>query len=345
MVKSRFILDIGSEISYIYSELLLTNHFVMKRIVFLLGLLALCCTPGFAQDQLENPGFEEWEDIAASPTDTIREPVQWSSLKTSDDPALTPLAPVVCTRSNMAHTGNHSVKLTNVEVFGIAANGIVTNGRIHPNITPALAYTYTDTVNEQWHTKFTSRPDSITGWYMYAPQGNDSLQVKLTLHQGYGQQPDDDEEANWIGVAEFKSGTNTEGVWERFSVPFTYFSEEIPEYVLVVISSGNAYNAIANSAAYFDDLEMIYNSTHAGVTPEKPAGFIAVAGLRKLWIKDMDMADFDRIRVFNITGKMVWNSRLDSEWIDLSRAQLPQGIYVVNLSGSRNVFTQKVILR
>jgi hypothetical protein len=316
----------------------------MKSILFLLGLLALFVTPGLTQDQFENPGFEEWEDIAASPTDTIREPVQWSSLKTSDDPALTPLAPVVCFRSDEAHTGSYSMKLTNVASF-LVANGIATNGRIHPNITPALAYSYTDTIDDRWHTKFTSRPDSIVGWYMYTPQGNDSLQVKVNLHQGYGKQPDEDYENNWIGVAEFKSGIDTQGEWVRFSVPFTYYSEERPEFVLALVGSGNAYNAVANSTAYFDDLEMIYNSTSAKVNPEKSDGFIAVSGTRKLWIKDMDVADFEQIRVFNITGKLVWNSLLDSEWIDLSGAQLPQGIYVVNLSGSRNVFTQKVILR
>ncbi len=316
----------------------------MKKIVFLLGLMVLYCIAVTAQDQLENPGFEEWEDILASPTDTIREPVDWSSLKTADDPMLTTLAPVVCTRSSEAHDGNYSMKLTNVASF-LVANGIATNGRIHPNITPSLAYTYTDTTDDRWNTEFTSRPDSMAGWFMYEPKGDDSLQVKLTLHRGYGKQPDDNYEDNWIGVAEFRTGLHTAGEWVRFSVPFTYLSDEVPEYVLAVISSGNAYNAVANSVAYFDDLEMIYESTSAVVNPQKPAGLIVVSGLRTLWLRGMDPSDFDQIRVFNITGRMVWNSRLDSERVDLSGAQLPQGIYVVNLSGSRTVFTQKVILR
>ena len=59
----------------------------------------------------------------------------------------------------------------------------------------------------------------------------------------------------------------------------------------------------------------------------------------------MDIADFDQIRVFNITGKQVWESRIDSELINLTQANLPQGIYIVSLNGSKKIFTQKVLLR
>jgi len=306
--------------------------------------MVIYCGTIIAQDQLENPGFEEWENIGVSATDTIREPVEWSSLKTSDAPELSTFAPVVCKRSSEAHSGDYSMKLTNVSSL-LVANGIATNGRIHPDLNTALAYTFTDTDNEEWHTSFTSRPDSIVGWYMYAPQGGDSLQVKVNLHRGYGKQPDDNWEENWIGVAEFKAGDYTGGEWVRFSVPVTYLSDADPEFVLVVMSSGNAYAAVANSVAHFDDLEMIYNSTYAGVKYEKAAGYIALNGPRTLWIRDMDIADFDHIRVFNVTGKQVWESRIDSERINISQASLPQGIYIVTLNGSKKIFTQKVLLR
>ena len=307
-------------------------------------LMVLYYSVSFTQDQLENPGFEEWEVIAATPSDTIREPVQWSSLKTSDDPSLSALAPVVCTRSSDAHSGDYSVKLTNFSTFGIVANGIVTNGRIHPDLNTQLAYVYTDTTDENWHTSFTSRPDSISGWFRYLPQGKDTLQIKVTLHKGFGKQPDTDFENNWIGVAEYKAGVNTADEWQRFSAPFTYFSEEVPEFALVVITSGNAYSAMAGSTAYLDDLEMIYHATSTGQIPERAEGHIAVTGLRTLWLMNMDPVDFNQIRVYNITGKQVWNSRLDSERISIEEANLPQGIYVVTLTGPRKVFNQKIML-
>jgi hypothetical protein len=318
---------------------------MMKRIIVMSVLMVLYYSVSFTQDQLENPGFEEWEVISATPSDTIREPAQWSSLKTSDSASLSAFAPVVCTRSSDAHSGDYSVKLTNFSTFGIVANGIVTNGRIHPNLNTELAYVYTDTTDENWLTSFTSRPDSISGWFRYLPQGSDTLQVKVTLHQGYGKQPDTDFESKWIGMAEFKAGVNTADEWHRFSAPFTYFSGEDPEFALVVITSGNAYSAVAGSIAYLDDLEMIYHATSAGQRPERPDGRIAVTGLRTLWLINMNPGDFSQIRLFNITGKLVWNSRLDSERISIEEANLPQGIYVVTLTGPRKVFTQKIMLR
>ena len=105
----------------------------MKRIQTLLLFVVFLSAMASAQTQLENPGFELWEDILVSDPDTIREPIDWSSLKTSDDPTLSSLAPVVLTRSQDAHTGDYSLELTNVKSF-IVANGLATNGRVHPNI-------------------------------------------------------------------------------------------------------------------------------------------------------------------------------------------------------------------
>ena len=57
-------------------------------------------------------------------------------------------------------------------------NGVATNGRLHPDMNPELAYIFTDTLDNMWNTPFSTRPDSIAGWFKYAPQGNDTLQVK-----------------------------------------------------------------------------------------------------------------------------------------------------------------------
>lgn len=317
----------------------------MKRISVLF-LLGMCLGySNYAQDQLENAGFEEWENILATVNDTIREPLEWSSLKTSDLPNLAAMAPVVCTRSNEAYAGNYSMKLTNASVFGLVANGIATNGRIHPDLNTELSYSYTDTDSAMWNSPFTARPDSLIGWYQYSPQGNDSLQVKVSLHQGYGQQPDEDFENNWIGLAEFRTGFNTEGVWTRFSVPFIYFSEDIPEYALTLISSGNAYAAVAKSTALFDDLEMVYVSTSSNQGPARAEGYIAMPRSGTLWLRNIRFSDFNQLSIYSITGRKVWHGKVDSEWIDISAAHLPQGIYLVSLTGSHQVFNQKVMLK
>lgn len=316
----------------------------MKRIQATLLIALLLTGLTSAQDQLENPGFEDWEEILVSGSDTIREPVEWSSLKTTDNPAMTDLAPVVCNRSSDAHSGDYSVELTNVLSF-IVANGVVTNGLIHPDINPLLAFIYTDTVNAQWNTPFDSRPDSLSGWFKYSPQGADTLQIKVALHRGYGQQPDAAYTENWIAVTEFRSPLNTGNEWVRFSTPFTYFSEESPQYVLVVLNSGNEYTPVANSIALFDDFEMIYNTPQA--IPERKTakeGFLHFANGTHLIIRDMEYSLFQHVRIHDLTGKLVWDGPVATDRVDIAAAGLGKGIYIVMLTGKSASFSQKILV-
>ncbi len=297
-----------------------------------------------AQNQLENPGFEDWEDVLIGDPDTIREPAEWSSLKTSDNDQLSTFAPVVCERSADSHSGKYSIKLTNVESL-IVANGAATNGRVHPDLNRELAFMYTDTLDSRWNTPFTSRPDSMTGWFQYTPQGEDSLQVKIILHWGYGKQPDENYATSWVGVTDFYSSVNTGGAWHRFSAPFTYLKEGAPEYVLVVLNSGDGNDPNAGSTALFDDFEMIYNSPQTSINkPGVPSGFVFAVGNRYLVIKGIRQVDYTNAVVRDLTGKLIWSGNVTSEQIDISSAGLKSGIYLVTLSGKGDVFSQKIVI-
>jgi len=297
-----------------------------------------------AQNQLENPGFEDWEDVLIGDPDTIREPAEWSSLKTSDNEQLSDFAPVVCERSADSHSGKYSIKLTNVASL-IVANGAATNGRVHPDLNTDLAYMFTDTLDSRWNTPFTSRPDSMTGWFKYTPQGEDSLQVKIILHWGYSKQPDENYATSWVGMAELFSSVNNGEVWNRFSVPFTYLNEGLPEYALVVLNSGDREDPKAGSTALFDDFEMIYNSPQTSIDkPVVPSGFIFAVDSRYLVIKGMRHEEYTNAVVRDLTGKLVWNGSVSSDRIDISSAGLKGGIYLVTLSGRSYVFSQKIVL-
>ena len=105
-----------------------------------------------AQTQPQNPSFEDWEDVGLS----VDEPVNWSSIKTSDKTVTNPLAPVVWDISTEAHTGSFSLKLYNVETLGsIVASGTIANGRIHAEFDPEAAYTFTDISDSRWNTPCT----------------------------------------------------------------------------------------------------------------------------------------------------------------------------------------------
>ncbi len=317
----------------------------MKRIQTLLLFVAVLSIVASAQTQLENPGFELWEDILASGSDTIREPVDWSSLKTSDDPNLSTLSPVVCKRSSDAHSGAHSIQLTNVQSF-IVANGVATNGRLHPNIITADSYIYTDPEDSKWHTAFTGRPDSIAGWIKYTPQGEDNLQVQVILHQGFGKRPDPDPAVNWIAEAMYDSPVHTQNEWVRFSTPFIYNNESTPEFVMVVLNSGNGYSPVAGSILLVDDLEMIYNSPQSTLERLKQTeGHIYAVDKGRLVLKGMDHTLFQSINIFDVSGKLLWSAGLWSDQVDIAPANLGKGLFIVKLSGMQTIYTQKVLLR
>lgn len=220
----------------------------------------------FNQQQLENPGFEGvWQDV----TGAEDEPIEWSSLKTAD--ALASLAPIVAFKeTSNPHTGTYCIRLQNVSSFGVVANGLLTNGRVHADFDPELGYVFTNTSNADWNTPFTSRPDSLVGWFRYNPSTGDQGKVEIILHQAppQGQLPAANyPEIHWVGRARYDVTTTSASVWVRFSVPFTYYNNNAPQYILAVLSAGDSTQAVAGSQMWIDDLELIYNPNLVSVTP------------------------------------------------------------------------------
>ncbi|MCD4735656.1 MAG: PCMD domain-containing protein [Bacteroidales bacterium] len=207
----------------------------------------------FGQQQAENPGFEDWEDVGLN----VEEPVDWSSIKTSDNSFMNGLAPYVWDKSTDAHTGSYSVKVYNATVLSIVAAGTMTNGRVHADFNPENGYVFTDVSDDRWRTICTDKPDSVVVWVKFIPQGSDVGQVKAVLHSGTAKIPDPSM-SNYIAFAEINITSQTT-TWTRFSAPFTYFNGNTPEYILFVLNSGGAV-AVEGSEAYFDDIELIYVS-------------------------------------------------------------------------------------
>ncbi len=211
------------------------------------------------QTQPQNPGFEFWEDVGLE-TD---EPVDWSSIKTSDNSFLNGLAPYVWDKSTDAHTGNYSVKLFSAPILTFVAAGALTNGRVHADINPDLGYMFTDVNDERWNTPIDRKPDSVAVWIKHFPQGNDTAQVKALLHTGTAKLPDPTM-SNWVGLALINVPDQTSD-WTRFSAPFEYFNGDDPEYILFVVSSAGT-TATEDTETYFDDFELIYNPVKLDLT-------------------------------------------------------------------------------
>lgn len=298
-------------------------------------IFALLIINGTLSQQLENSGFEQWENVGTGE----EEPLSWSSTKTSDNSSLNGLAPQVISRSTDAHTGTYAAKLVNKNVpfVNIVANGILTNGIVHTTTNPQDSYVYTD-VNSSDHSQpFTSFPDSIVGWYKYAPQGNDVGNIQVLLHGSYGQLPVD-ASTSIIALAEFDFSANSN--WTRFSTPFIYYPTiNNPAYILCNISAGDSTQAVANSELKIDDLELIYNTTKI---PDESTNSINVTYLND-HLQFSNVVNEINYAIYNLQGQLMNIGKIDRYNRNVS-ITLESGIYFIFIQSKDHHQSIKILV-
>ncbi len=310
----------------------------MKTIFTLLFSVIIPFSTLIAQQQILNPGFEEWENVWVG-TD---EPVNWSSIKTSDNSDLNALAPVVWGPSTDAHSGNYSLSLTNVGSI-VVATGMITNGRVHSQIPADLSYAYTDMANNDWHGTLTTRPDSVSVWYKCNPESGDFGTIKFLLHTGYAQLPGD--ENNAIAMAYYEMPSEVVNQWTRVSIPFEYSSSFDPEYILAVLTSGNGTEAIIGSTALFDDIDLIYNPSNLIHLPESSLKLFITNQQLNIITNDTHKNKMYNIKLIDINGRTVIDTQIIlDENNKINTSNLLAGIYVVVVRNSEATFTQKILI-
>jgi len=310
----------------------------MKK--FFTTFFALIIIAGFAtaQLQIQNAGFENWEDAGT----VVDEPVNWSSIKTSDDIYFNNLAPVVWGKSTDAHSGNYSLSLFNVGSL-VIATGTVSNGRYHTQLPADSSYVFTDVNDAQWNSPLVGRPDSVVGWYKCNAGQNDFGTVKFMLHKGYAQIPGTEETSIAMAYWELPSIEITE--WTRFSIPFEYTSNETPNYYLAILTSGNGVDAQLNSTALYDDLEFIYNNGSS--VSELPVQDLNIfTRYNNLVIKTLSSSNssFD-FELRDISGRLVHHGNIKlSGYNSIDISELNNGLYIATAINSDEYYMSKVMI-
>ena len=318
------------------------KNFLLTFLIVLFGIFSLQAQTA---DSIENPGFERWEVPFGLPSDHP-EPVDWSGIKTSDNTNVNPMAPVNWARCDTAHSGKYSLKLFNVSALGLVATGTMTNGRVHTEVSTTTSYIYTDTDNSLWNTHFTARPDSLVGWFMCTPLSGDHGNVMAILHTGYARSPMlNGDSSTWIAKASFDLPNSKVDKWTRFSVPFKYYSNDKPQFILFVLTSGNKGNAIAGGSAKFDDLKVIFNNS-TGIRSYQKGTLKVFAYNRKLQIGlNNAPKGIYNIRVLNILGRVQISTTLQSGENKTIDTFLPAGIYLVQAEQGNNILIKKILIR
>ena len=195
-----------------------------------------------AQTQAPNIGFEDWETLNGPISNTYEEPVNWNS--SNECTAIVNQFSV--TKSTDVHSGTYSAKLESKSTSfqGIIANGVVTTAQMI-----CLA----QGGGQEGGMSFTTAyPDSIVGWYKYAPAGSDSAYSQIMfLANG-------DQDTLCFTRIDF----HAQAEWTRFSAPICPGNTSTPEKLSLLFSSswgdGSAGEAVVGSILFVDDVEFTY---------------------------------------------------------------------------------------
>ena len=221
----------------------------------------LCGNPLFAQ-QLQNNSFENWSEV-----EDTQEPVGWNTIMTGD---LCRFCSMVASQRAFPDDkdfvdGKRSVRIESRSILGgIIFNGSVTTGRIAvPSASASAGYNQTRTREKGFNQRLTVAPDSLVFWAKYNITDNsDSALVVFHVHDNTELKVPIPASQQSAVVASIRKTFQTEGKWQRISIPFKLKNAEVnPEYVLATFSSSFAAGqGNGNAKLWVDKVELVYNN-------------------------------------------------------------------------------------
>ena len=297
-----------------------------------------------AQTQFDNASFEDWEEIGFGPE--FIEPVEWSSIKSTDNADINVNAPHVWNRSEFgnAHSGDYSVYLHTVTAFGIAATGTISNGRYHAEFNINNGYIYTDTIDSKWHTRISAKPESLVGWYKANPSAGDFPTVKVILHTGYAQASALSDTSSYVASAIISLSEEQVTEWRRFSFPINYHKDDMPEFALVFMTSSNGISAVDLSEAWFDDIEFIYNDGTSIIEKDSDKLEVNIHNNQLSVFLRTNKKENYALSIHNLNGKLLLNDSGVSGQKNQYKLSLNSGVYIVSVNYNGKVLTKKIIL-
>lgn len=274
-----------------------------------------------AMAQLPNAGFENWTSGGA-----YDDPDGWGTPNST-----TSLLSVYTVEKETANvnSGSAAIKLTSrfisfpplvsTDVPGIAVTG---NLNIDVN-TQAFSIDGGFVVAD--------RPEKLTGYYRYAPQGSDELVIAGFLWKNNGGTVDT------IGTFEFINSTAVSS-YTLFEAVVDYRSTEIPDSARIILSSSSPTAPVDGSSLLVDDLAFVFS-------PVSVQNIDALMNGIKVYpnpAKDVATVEINndaqhQVSVYDVNGRLV-REELVTKNVKINLEN--KGIYIYNI---KNLTTGKVV--
>ena len=250
------------------------KHFLKKTCI--LVTISMLSTTLFAQygPQFDNRGFEQW---TTRETESVNEPAHWHSGGTATGTwhSMMPNSVEQSSQTRPGSSGSKSARLFPSSVWGITANGTVTNGRINAgSMSPDGSgnYDYTQRSQNLYNTPISQLPDSLSVWVCFRSSSTtDKAQIKAVVHGDADYQviADGTESPSDMHVAtadqRFTRTAANGGAynWTRLSIPFVNNGPCTDvRYILFIANTNETPGSGSTSDDLFiDDVLLVYNPT------------------------------------------------------------------------------------
>jgi hypothetical protein len=287
-----------------------------KTIIMTAVLLAVAIT---LNAQIPNSGFENWNRTGA-----YMEPEGWATANPYSRGSYYPV-----TRSTdhyPAGVGNYSVRLENNILFLTDFAGV---GIIMPETLAAPSPVF----------PVSEHPNSLTGYYKFAPQNNDTMYIQMTLYNN----------GSDVARASFKTDVAAQN-WTSFNVPFdNYTTADMGNMIIAAYNAdGPQHLPHGNSVLHVDNLN--YNTLISCETgPNENISLISsfpnpASGYITLNIDDV-YRDGLKINIYNIRGELAVSETIKQNQRQIDIGDLSNGIYIVKIKSKNLYKTKKLIVQ
>lgn len=283
-------------------------------------LIGISGTIASGQTQPPNIDFEDWETLNGPISNQYEEPSGWSS--SNECTAL--INQFAVTKSSDAHSGNYSVRM---ETFSALAGTVRANGII----TTAQMICLANGGGQEGGISYTQEfPDSLVGWYKYAPANQDSAYIQVMFLAN------NDQDTVCFTRKDLFAATD----WTRFSVPLCENALNNTAEVLSLFFSsswgdGAQGEAEVGSVLFVDDIEFIQTVGIDEAESERTWSVYPNPVIGELNVQVLQ-GEEATIEIIDVTGKLVKKEKVNESNQKVDLNSLVTGIYLYQIRSEQN---------
>jgi len=292
----------------------------MRKQLFFIATMIACGS--LNAQQIPNAGFENWNNFG-----TYEDPNEWSSLN-----MLSLLGgPIVISKSTDAHSGTYALRsetvITDLGQDGEPDTiiGVITLGAFNMS-----------TFEVASGAPFTGRPDSLVGWYKLTSPTNSPCYMLTTTSKWNSSM------SSQVGIGGAAFMGDSSSTYKRFSVPFEYDSNELPDSLQFFIVNAQDDNEV-NNILLVDDLQFIYNSTAAihennqlfTISPNPATDFINIEST----------AAIESVEIVDLNGKIVLTIQQPMAHSKINISELNASVFICRVKTSSGFISQERIVK